>query len=189
MKIGIDIDDTICDTWDYLIPHLSNYFKIDVDKLKNIQDAYYTACNVTFDQYCIFAKKYYSKFVMEYKLKENVREMIEKLKQDGHEIIFITARSTKGFDDPYKSSLDYLNMHDIYFDKLLVNVKNKAEKCLEEKIDIFIDDSIDNCKSIADKGINVLLFDASFNKNCSLFKRVLNWNQVYEEIKKVKNNG
>lgn len=189
MRIGIDIDDTICDTWDFLIPHLSSYFKIDINKLKNVQDAYYTACNVTFDEYCEFAKKYYPKFVMDYKLKENVKEIIEKLRNDGHEIIFITARSNKGFANPYKSSFDYLNKHNIYFDKLIVNIKDKAEKCLEEKIDIFIDDSVDNCKAISDKGIKVLLFDASFNKKCSLFKRVLDWNQVYEEIEKVKING
>lgn len=189
MRIGIDIDDTICDTWEFLIPHLSEYFKIDIDKLKNVQDAYYKACNVTLDEYCKFAKQYYPQFVMEYKPKKNVKEVIEKLKNAGHEIIFITARSTKGFDDPYKVSLEYLNNHEIYFDKLIVNVNDKSKECLEEDIDIFIDDSIDNCKEIADKGIKVLLFDASFNKNCSLFKRVLNWNQVYEEIEKVKNNG
>ena len=186
MRIGIDIDDTICDTWEYVIPYLSEYFKVDIDTLKNTQDSYYKACNVTFDEYCMFAKKYYPNFIMEYQLKPNVKEIIEKLKHDGHEIIFITARSTKGFADPYKSSLEYLNKKNIYFDKLFVGIKDKSEICKKEKIDLFIDDNVDNCTAISNKNIKVLLFSASFNKSCKKFTRVDNWKQIYEIIERMK---
>lgn len=189
MRIGIDIDDTICNTWDFIIPYLSKYFKISMDNLKNTDKAYYEACNCTFLEYCKFSKKYYSTISLKYKIKPNVRKVIKELRKEGHEIIFITARSINGFHDPYKSSLKYLDKHKIPFDKLIVNAKEKASVCLEEKIDLFIDDSIHNCMEVANKNIPVLLFNASFNQNCTLFKRVFSWKEIYKEVERMKSDG
>lgn len=189
MRIGIDIDDTICNTWDFVIPYLSRYFNISIDNLKNSDKIYYEACNTTPIEYCKFSKKYYPSIALKYKIKPNVRKVLKKLKEDGHEIIFITARSNNGFYDPYKTSLKYLNKHKIPYDKLIVNAKEKAPICLEEKIDLFIDDSIRNCTEVANKNIPVLLFDANFNKKCTLFKRVFSWKEIYIEIERVKNDG
>lgn len=189
MKIGIDIDDTICDTWEFLIPYLSAYFKINIEELRNSSLPYYEACHCTFDEYCVFAKKYYLKISQQYKLKDYVVEILNRLKKEGHHIIFITARSSAGFDDPYKASIDYLKNNKIPFDKLIVNAKDKARICVEEKIDLFIDDSINNCIAVSSKQIPVLLFNTSYNQNCLLFKRVFDWKEVYIEIEKVNNNG
>ncbi len=30
MRIGIDIDDTMADTFDYLMPYISEFFNIDI---------------------------------------------------------------------------------------------------------------------------------------------------------------
>ena len=189
MRIGIDIDDTICDTWEYLIPYLSKYFNIDENILRKAQVPYYEACNCTYQEYCEFARKNYDILTPNFKLKKGVKEIIDKLKNEGNEIFFITARSINGFKDPYKISYDYLKKHDIYFDKLIVNAKEKVEKSIEEKIDLFIDDSIINCNLLSKSGVKVLLFDTSYNKNCTNFKRIFNWDDVYEEVKRVKNNG
>lgn len=189
MKIGIDIDDTICDTWEFLVPYLSDYFGLDIEDLRKSSLPYYEACHCTFEEYCFFAKKYYSNFSQKYKLKNYVCEILSKLRKEGCQIIFITARSYAGFDDPYQASFDYLQSHKVPFDKLIVNAQDKSKICVEEKIDLFIDDSIDNCKAVSSKQIPVLLFDTSCNKNCSLFKRVFDWKQVYIEIEKVKNSG
>lgn len=189
MRIGIDIDDTICNTWDYVIPYLSRHFNISIDNLKNSDKSYYEASNCTFLEYCEFAKKYYSIISLKYKIKPNVRKILKKLKADGHEIIFITARSINGFYDPYKSSLKYLDKHKIPYDKLIVNIKEKAPRCLEERIDLFIDDSIHNCMEVASKKIPVLLFDASYNKKCTLFKRVFSWKEIYKEVERMESDG
>ena len=37
MRIGIDIDDTICDTWEYSLPFFSKYFEINLDELKELE--------------------------------------------------------------------------------------------------------------------------------------------------------
>ena len=82
-----------------------------------------------------------------------------------------------------------MDKHKIPYDKLIVNAKEKAPICLEEKIDLFIDDSIHNCIEVANKNIPVLLFDASFNKKCTLFKRVFSWKEIYIEVERMKSNG
>ncbi len=189
MRIGIDIDDTICNTWDFVIPYLSKHFKISSSVLKNSDKSYCEACNCTYLEYCKFAKKYYSIISLKYKLKPNVRKILKKLKADGHEIIFITARSINGFYDPYKISSKYLDKHKIPYDKLIANVHKKAPICLEENIDLFIDDSINNCIEVANNNIPVLLFDASYNKKCELFKRVFSWKEIYKEVERMENDG
>lgn len=34
MRIGIDIDDTIMDTFDYMVPFVAEYFGLDPDEMK-----------------------------------------------------------------------------------------------------------------------------------------------------------
>ena len=40
MNIGIDIDDTITDTFDYLMPYIAEYFDVDIEYLKNNNISY-----------------------------------------------------------------------------------------------------------------------------------------------------
>ena len=40
MKIGIDIDDTMADTFDFLMPYISEFFKIDLEYLKENNISY-----------------------------------------------------------------------------------------------------------------------------------------------------
>ena len=189
MKIGIYIDDTICDTWKALVPYLSKFFNVDKKIFKENDKPYDDMWKDNYDEYCSFAKKYYRVLAPKYKLKKNARKIINKLKSEGNEIIFITARSDNGFEDPYKISYDYLSRHKIKFDKLIVCAKDKGKICKEENIDIFIDDSIYNCQSVSNCSINVLMFDANWNKKCKDYKRVCNWLDIYKEISGVKNGG
>lgn len=43
MNIGIDIDDTITDTFDYLMPFIAEYFNADINYLKKNNISY---CNL-----------------------------------------------------------------------------------------------------------------------------------------------
>ena len=69
-------------------------------------------------------------------------------------------------------------------DKIITNRMDKGQVCIEENIDIFIDDNISNCEKVSENGIEVLLFDAPFNRNCMKFKRVYDWKEVYNIINK-----
>ena len=68
------------------------------------------------------------------KPRENAVEVINKLKNDGNEIIIITARDSEFHDDPYKYSKDWLDKNNIYYDKLVVNARNKEDNVLKKRL-------------------------------------------------------
>jgi uncharacterized HAD superfamily protein len=121
-------------------------------------------------------------------LKPSVKEVINKLHDEGHEIIIITARNDKEYSNPYITTYLYLVKNDILFDKIYVNIENKGAFCKEQKVDVFIDDSVRNCKSTIDSGIITLLFDNTFNKENKDIRRVFNWNEAYKIINEINDN-
>ena len=40
MKIGIDIDDTMADTFEYLMPYIAEFFDVDIKYLKDRNISY-----------------------------------------------------------------------------------------------------------------------------------------------------
>ena len=127
MKIGIDIDDTICDTWNYALPLMCKYYNKDYEK--EIQCGYYETLDLTLNDYMSFAKLNHSDYIMEVPLIKSAKEIINKLKEEGNEIIFITARSENAYTNPYNITYEYLKKNNIKFDKLYVSAGTKKEIC------------------------------------------------------------
>lgn len=187
MRIGIDIDDTICCSIENMLPHICEYYGIDYYKEKEKKlpyDAYHGLPG-----YYEFARLTYEDVMPYAKLKEKADYYINKLKEEGHEIIFITARSDFGFKDPYGLSKAYLDKHNIHFDKLIVGAKDKGRVCKQEKIDLFIDDNLRNCRSVVEVGIKVWLFHNDFNSSDNYYDRVMDWKDAYNRIKNKKINS
>lgn len=182
MRIGLDIDDTICDTFDFLLPYICKYYKLDYEKTKkrNLSYDYFLD---HYDDYFIFAKLNYKNIIPHVPLKKGVIKYLTKLRKKGHQIVFITARSDRGYDNPYQLTYDYLALNGIPFDTLITSAGDKAGSCKEEQIDLFIDDSIDNCKSLSSHNIQVLLFKAAWNKKCKEFKKVKSFKNLYKIVK------
>ena len=183
MRIGIDIDDTIINTWEYFMPMFSEKFNISIDEIKKLPP-YYGAIKdlISINEFYNLMKEY-EELIYNVSLKENVSKIITKLKEEGHTIIFITARSDNSYTNPYLISKKYLDNNSIPYDKIIVNAREKGPICKEEKIDLFIDDNFKNCTDVSNQGIEVLMMDAIFNKEAQGFTRVNNWQEVYEYIK------
>lgn len=183
MKIGIDIDDTITDTWECLIPHYSKTFNVPVDKLKK-SIPYYPAVEdkVTLEEYFEKVIPIYDKYIRNVPLKENVKEVIDKLYELGHSVVFITDRG-KEQHNAYENTKGYLDKHQIKYDKLFIKAGDKAKICCEENIDLFIDNSIKHCNFVSECKIEILMFETIYNKDIKEFKHVKNWNEIYEYIK------
>lgn len=182
MRIGIDIDDTICYSIENMLPYICKFYDFDYDEEKSkclAYDDYHVLPN-----YFEFAKQNYDIAMPYARLKEGADRYINLMSELGHEIIFITARGGIGFSNPYEISKEYLEKYNIHYDKLIIGAENKGEVCKNEKIDIFIDDNIRNCFCVEDNDIEVLLFDNIFNKEDSHFKRVENWEEIYDIIQK-----
>ena len=92
------------------------------------------------------------RIVHELKVRNEAKEYIDKLKEDGHRIIIITGRDNGEYSDPYNMTKKWLNDNYIKYDKLILTnaYKNdqhgKSEKCIENNIDIMIDDSVNICR-------------------------------------------
>ena len=190
MRIGIDVDDTITNSWEALRPHYSRLFKVDEDILKQSKPYYSSVKDKlgSIDEYFEKIVPIYDEVIPQVELKDNVKEVIDKLSQDGHDIIFITARG-RGHTDPYKQTKDYLDRHKIKYDKIIVNAANKANVCQSEKIDLFIDDSTRNCQATSDLGIETLLFETNYNKDNDTLNHVKSWLDIYNYIKGRWENG
>ena len=70
------------------------------------------------------------------------------------------------------------------YDKLICT-KDKRNACIDENIDIFIDDSMRNVNNVKDVVKDVYLFTSPYNKKFYVsFKRIDNWIQLYELLKR-----
>lgn len=120
MKIGIDIDDTMADTFDYLMPYIAEFFDVDII-----------------------------------------------------------------YTDEYKITIEELKNNNIHYDKLICDF-DKAKVCKNEKINLFIDDSIANCNKVNELGIETILFSSKGNltDKTDLY-RVNSWKDIYERIKNI----
>lgn len=185
MRIGIDVDDTITNSYKDIIKEISRYYHKDFNELLSRKMTYHDFFeNDEFPNYNAFAFERYKHIVDKVEIKDNAVKIINKLHDDGNEIVIITARHYGEYDDPYTLTFNYLFNHQVKFDKIIVNKMDKAQVCVDEKIDLFIDDSVENCRKVKDVGIKVLLFDALFNQDNNEFKRVHDWEDVYDIINK-----
>jgi len=188
MNIGIDIDDTICNSWENVINEICTDFNINYDESLKSNKVYNQAIGLNEEEYLKYAKEKFPKLLYNPTLKDNVKEVIDILKQK-NKIIFITARSNQCYEDAYQFTKNYLDRNKIYYDKIIVNGQEKGKICKQEKINIFIDDSIDNCRNVSKYKIKIILFETNYNKNCNEFIKVNNWEKILEIVKEVQNEG
>ena len=99
MNIGIDIDDTIADTYNILLKYVQEYIIHDIvkDIEKQSEDMLAQMYETKFNDESKrkgkeFFDIYYEKAVLNVEPKINAVESIKKLKEEGNQIYLITAR-------------------------------------------------------------------------------------------------
>ena len=189
MNIGIDIDDTITETSEFLMTYVAEYFSIDINYLIRNNICYNNLPKQYKEKEVEFGKSTFGRVLLDVKLKQNAKEIIDKLKKEGNKIIIITARDKTIYDDPFGFTLKQLKKLGIKYDKLVCSF-DKRQVCINEDIDLFIDDCIDNLNKVEDSVNKVLLFNSQTNRGKNNnFTRVNSWKEIYEyisEYKKVK---
>lgn len=188
MRIGIDIDNVISNFNEALLNEYINHDK----ELRNTgivnKDADYVRRGMfdwTEEEEYNFYKDNIERIARNLEVIDGAKEYIDKLKSDGHYICIITGRANDDYKDPFNMTKEWLNKHDIYYDKLiLTDVRNKyskAEKCLENNIDVMLDDSVRICKSCIEYNIKAFLMDTPYNRFADL-TRIYNWKEFYDVI-------
>lgn len=186
MRIGIDIDDTICDTNELIVIEADKYDK-EVLGGTGIKDPlaydFPTMMGWNEDGKGVFFADRLEYIFENTTLKKDVKEVINKLYDEGNEIYFITFRKPKYVKDPYKTTKEYLDNNGIKYNKLIVDSGSKNDECVKYKIDLFIDDSAKHCTDVMNEGVDTILFTNGYNKGEKGFNRKNNWSEIYNYIK------
>lgn len=190
MNIGIDLDDTINNFAYQFVYYAKKYNteKLIDHNIKEYEWDFDKAYGWNLDDEKCFYKTYIKDILLNVKIKENASEIINKLKKEENKIIIITARSKKDYGQINEITKKWLEQNNVKYDKLILESFNKAEKCIENNIDVFIDDGIKNCKQVYEAlKIPTYMFDSIYNQKeeNTHIKRVFSWEEIYNEIRKL----
>lgn len=165
MRIAIDFDDTIVDTTKKVREYLNRY---NLEEFEDIEEK------------TKFYIKHIDDITKDLELKPYAKEVLNELSKN-NELYIITARSdyySKKVKPLTKEFIKNNNLpiKDIYFDCF---EEGKAIMCDKLNIDLFIDDHINNCLEVKNRGIKVLLFDNEYEG----LDNVNSWLDVLKYVK------
>lgn len=191
MIIGIDVDEVLADMNDKLnLYHNENYNT-------NVERSHYKTFDLTKTWNCTReeADNRFKEFLESHHFKkitpkEGAEKTINILKNQGHELIIITARGTI----IHEETITWLNLHfknifsKIHFAKSWNSPgKRKWEICLDEKIEIMIDDGPHIIRDCSKHNIKSIIMDAPWNQNENPEHsyRVKSWKEALTIIEKI----
>ena len=169
MKIGIDMDNTICSTIEKINEYQNEFVK---NKNITVDDLWNSVINKE-----KFLEKYLEKVYNEAKIKNGAAKTINELKSLGYDIYIITARSERYVSNIYDLIYKYCEKNQIEIDKVFINGKDKVDICLNNQIDVMIDDSVYNYDRLKENNIKVILFD-EHNKHLDIKNRMSSWDEI-----------
>ena len=199
MKIGIDIDDTTFLTVKSMLKYADKFEEeisgvpTNRDSFGLIKNRYYLKALYGWDEKTKFDffDKYYKNVLEECTMLPDANKIIRKLRDEGDTIHFVTARlmNIKNCDTE-KITQKSLKDFGIPYDSLNLHVSDKLKFFKENKIDLCIEDSYETCRELTDNGIKSILMTTKMNVDIDAKEivRVNNWNEIYDEVEKYKNN-
>jgi len=192
MRIGLDIDDTISNTNFVLMKYAFKYNEEHGNKelLKYNTNDFSKVFGWSDDEVYTFFRTYYLSALEEIEPKYGVKEVLSKIKELGHEIIFITVRNDRecaGENEARRITLEWFEKYGIPYDELHVDIKDKKKFCQENNIDVFIDDSVKTVLSVKELGIKTFIAMNDFNLDFKddQITNIYNMNQFLQEISKL----
>ena len=164
--IAIDCDDTIINSskvWIDLTYLTLKELKIEplTDNPKNYKDLFIQdKTSKEYKKIIKTRKKYNKKYLNMYIATKNAKQVIDKFKSMGFKIYILSARDYKHWGLKLKKlTKKILEDNKIYFDKIILNCKNKAKFCKKHNIALLIDNSLNHCKACKEMGINAICYN------------------------------
>ena len=185
MKIAVDIDDTLTESFDYFQPYVAEFFGVGEKELKEKNISYANLPEEWKPRELDFCKAYYDKIVEFTPFKSDAAESVRRLKELGHEIVILTGRSKAFYTDPYETTRKELARGGIVYDELICTL-DKASACKKAKIELLIDDLIANCEVANAAGIPALLFTSKANAGKqTLNRRIKSWTEAVSAVEEI----
>lgn len=190
MKIGIDIDGVILDYESKLRVQAEIYDVLELNgngKINNNADLFEEAYGWTKEQSDYFIYTYFEKLSEEVPLMPGAKEIIEYLKDAGHELVIISARG-RSLPNMINLAKNLLDKNNLVFNKYLWKQGDKLNACIEEKIDIMIDDNSAICEKLSKNKVKTIFLKSvgtrDLNENDYL-KKVTNWGEIFRYFKEM----
>ena len=190
MNIGIDLDDVVYDT--------SAEVEKEIEKANNPRLLDFKiqlmrgALSEMPSDVAQFLKDTIISYTSNAKPIKNATDTLKKLRDEGHIITIITARSDAIRDGVVDTTLKSLKKYGIdkgiLYDKIIFEGANKGDVCEKEKIDLFVDDSPINCMHVRERGINVLAFKSGITADAidqTDLPSVSSWDELYDKINSI----
>lgn len=198
MIIGFDVDNVLVNQAEYQLRYGVPYFKEKGMELVDpkgfdIEDMF--AC--THAERESFWKKYIWKYCLSEPMAMHATQVAKELRSEGHRIFIITGRAHTTEPGVTGAVFRWMLKHwlkknrfiydEIFFCSESKSSDDKTRICLEQKVDVLIDDKPENLLALKDK-INVICYPAPWNEDVSELDeyRVTDMNGVLERIRELK---
>ena len=201
MNIGIDVDDTISNSFETIFAD-SQKFDIELGnsgepkqygKISDHNQIETLYSHWTNEQIELFWKKYFIKVLTVARPKDCVAEVLKNLKEERNNIIIITSRyeELEGSTEIEDYTRKWLDKNGIVYDKLVLGANDKLKAAKENDIDLFIDDSIKHCRNAQSGNIRTILYTSICNQGVETpdLERAYSWVQIYDKYKKIVNKA
>lgn len=184
-KIAIDIDNTICNTTEFFGDLAIKYDReiLHKNSVIDFSKTVPRSAEWTREELAKFIEMFFNKESIRIPIKKDAPLYINKLKQAGFKIVFITNRGIK--DDDYTGLIVpvYLKNNNILYDEIITKANDKY--IYLNDCDYFIDDDIKNCcDALENSSCKVIMYETSKTKNYDnkeIFKAT-NWEDIYNYI-------
>jgi len=197
MRIGVDIDGVVLDFERWMLAYAALY-NLDVaksDKFDNTKFITQEKYGWNEEQVMDFAKTYFVKISYKSPVLPLVKEMVERIKNDGHEVFVISTRcvnkhmvkSAKKVMAKAKLGLNTWLEGVVDFNGITWHM-NKVETCKKHNIDVMIDDNPKHAEQLAAAGIKCIFMRDKGTRQVSnpLVFEADNWVDVYKIISSFK---
>ncbi len=189
MKIAFDFDGVILDSerpTKFYADYWS-YFSLNKNRIKEDEVTQEDCFDWTDDELNQFFAEYYDKVTVQSSIMVGAKEILTKLKEEGHLLYIITLRGYYREEEIMyaKQKLDILG---IEFDEICWSVNKKAEKCKELGIDIMVEDNPYNIEQFIGEDIKTLYFKEEPIREVEAknIVKVDSWMDIYREVKNLK---
>ena len=194
MRIGIDIDGVLTNMANWQVDYGTKYcYTKNNGKLIKIDE--YTSKKM-FGWNENLDEKFWEEHIFDYAKNEPMRpfanEIIKKLKNEGHEIYIITARTyttedSKNGRKMRKCVRKWLKKNKIPYTQIIYSGHNKVYACETLNIDIMIDDYSKNLEMLKDTVKHLICYDDRYNEDLKLpnLIRGYSWYDIYDKIKNI----
>lgn len=194
MILCVDLDDTLALSGKTIIDYAIKFDKevlkrtTTIKKVTNCSDYYYFARMLNWNRQDLikFFEYCYPNYLKDIKIKYGTRKYLKLLKKLNVKIYIVTSRREIRDDIVEKITIEWLKKNKLEYDKLYINIENKADLLGKLKPDYYIDDSLKNCDSVHALVPNtrIFLMNTIYNKKLNArYERINNIKNFYDILK------